>query len=62
MEQKVVRLLESAVEEAIAQALEHYVERLPFEPEGHTLHAMAKSAVTVYEAVADCNRQSRRPE
>lgn len=59
MEQRLIHTLERDMEAAIAEVMEQLSERLPVAPEHHTLHAMAKAAVTVYEAVADSQRPPR---
>lgn len=60
MEQRLIRLLEDEMEVAINETLERVADQLPFEPKDFTRHAMAKAAVTVYEAVADSNRSPKR--
>jgi len=53
MHQELVRELEDEIETAIAEVMARLKKKLPTKPQGHTLHAMAKAAVTVYEAVAE---------
>lgn len=48
------------MEDAINGVMERVADELPFEPKDVTRHAMAKAAVTVYEAVADSNRPPKR--
>jgi hypothetical protein len=62
MDSKTVEKLEGKVEEAIAEIIVKMgLKRLPLLPAHHTMHLMAKAAVTVHEAaVEDCElgRQS----
>lgn len=60
MEQKLIHTLERDVQNAIAEVMAELRDRLPCVAEDHTLHAMAKAAVTVYEAVADSQRPPKR--
>jgi len=54
MDQKTVSKLEENIEEAIAQViLKLSLDRLPLLPARHTMHHMAKAAVSVYEAVVE---------
>lgn len=54
MEQKVVRKLETEVEEAIADVIVGMgLKKLPLMPSRQTMHLMAKAAVTVYEAAVE---------
>ena len=51
--------LEGKIEEAIAEIIVKLgVRKLPLLPSRHTMHLMAKAAVTVYEAAVE----NRRPE
>lgn len=60
MEQKVVRKLESEIEESVAEVMSRLGLRdLPLLPSHQTMHLMAKAAVTVYEAAVENDR--RRP-
>ena len=59
MQQRLIKMLERELEDAIAEALEQLADKLPLSPEDHTIHAMAKAAVTVYEAVTDADRMGR---
>ncbi len=55
---KTVEKLESKIEEAIAAIIVKMgVRNLPLLPSRHTMHLMAKAAVTVYEAADEnCDR------
>jgi len=54
MDQKTVEKLESKIEDAIAQVIISMgLKRLPLLPARHTMHLMAKAAVTVYEAAVE---------
>lgn len=54
MDHKTVEKLESKIEDAIAQViLSMGLKRLPLLPARHTMHLMAKAAVTVYEAAVE---------
>ena len=54
MEQKVVRKLESELEEAIAGVIIRMgLKKLPLLPSHQTMHLMAKAAVTVYETAVE---------
>ena len=54
MDQKSVEKLESKMEEAIAEIMVKMgVKKLPLLPSRHTMHLMAKAAVTVYEAAVE---------
>lgn len=51
MEQKTVDQLERKIEAAIADVMKKQETKgLPLQPSRHTVHLMAKAAVTVYEA------------
>jgi hypothetical protein len=52
MDQKTVGKLEKELEEAIAHVIVERMglRKLPLLPDRHTMHFMAKAAVTVYEA------------
>lgn len=57
MEQKIVKKLESEIEEAIAEVIVKMgLKRLPLLPSQQTMHLMSKAAVTVYETAVE-NRQ-----
>jgi hypothetical protein len=57
MDPKIVEKLEEKIEEAIAEVIVKMgLKKLPFLLARHTMHLMAKAAVTVYEAAVD-NRQ-----
>lgn len=57
MEQKIVKKLESEIEEAIAEVIMKMgLKRLPLLPSQQTMHLMSKAAVTVYETAVE-NRQ-----
>lgn len=59
MEPKVVRKLEQELEDAIAEVIVRMgLKKLPLLPTRHTMHLMAKAAVTVYEAAIE----NQRPE
>ena len=54
MEAKTVEKLEKQIEQAIADVIGTMgFKRLPLLPSRHTLHLMAKAAVTVYEAAVE---------
>jgi len=54
MESKTVEKLEKQIEQALAEVIVGMgLKRLPLLPSRHTLHLMAKAAVTVYEAAAE---------
>jgi len=54
MDPKIVEKLESKIEEAIAEIIMKMgLKRLPLLPSHHTMHLMAKAAVTVYEAAVE---------
>jgi hypothetical protein len=51
MDHRQVKDLEEAIEDAIRQIFRRPIARdLPMNPSPHTVHLMAKAAVTVYEA------------
>lgn len=59
MDPKTVEKIEEKIEEAIAQVIMKMgLKRLPLLPSQHTMHLMAKAAVTVYEAAVE----NQRPE
>jgi len=54
MDQKTVEKLEEKIEEAIAEIIVKMgLKKLPLLPSRHTMHLMAKAAVTVYEAAVE---------
>jgi len=54
MEAKTIEKLEKQIEQALAEVIVGMgLKRLPLLPSRHTLHLMAKAAVTVYEAAAE---------
>jgi hypothetical protein len=54
MDPKTVVKLESTIEQAIAEVIMNMgVRKLPLLPSRHTIHLMAKAAVTVYEAAVE---------
>ena len=58
MDQKTVEKLEEKIEEAIAEIIVKMgLKKLPLMPARHTIHLMAKAAVTAYEAAVE-NRRS----
>lgn len=60
MDHRFVEQLEEKIEDAIAEVIRTMGRRkLPLIPDGHTVHLMAKAAVTVYEAAVE---NSREPE
>jgi hypothetical protein len=60
VEPKIVEKLEENIEEAIAAIMSKMgSSKLPLMPSGHTLHLMAKAAVTVYEAAVE-NQEPER--
>lgn len=57
MEPKVVRRLEQELEDAIADVIVRMgLKKLPLLPARHTMHLMAKAAVTVYEMAVENQR------
>ncbi len=57
MEQKIVKKLESEIEQAIAEVImKTGMKRLPLPPSHQTIHLMSKAAVTVYEAAVENQR------
>jgi len=57
MEPRTVRKLEEKIEEAIAEIIVTMgLRKLPLLPARHTMHLMAKAAVTVYEAAVENQR------
>jgi hypothetical protein len=60
MEPRTVEKLEEKIEEAIAEIIVKMgLKKLPLLPARHTMHLMAKAAVTVYEAAVENQRQER---
>jgi hypothetical protein len=58
MEPKVVEKPEEKIEEAIAEIIMKMgLKKLPLLPSDHTMHLMAKAAVTVYEAAVENQQQ-----
>ena len=58
MDQKIVKKLESNIEQAIVDVIiKMGLKRLPLLPSHQTIHLMSKAAVAVYEAAVE-NRQS----
>jgi hypothetical protein len=59
MDQKIVEKLEGKIEEAIAEIIvvKMGLKKLPLLPARHTMHLMAKAAITVYEAAVENQRQ-----
>ncbi len=54
MEPKTVEKLEQAIEQSIAEIIVKMgLKKLPLLPDRHTMHLMAKAAVTVYEAAVE---------
>ena len=63
MEHKTVENLEGKIEEAIAAIIVKMgVRKLPLLPARHTMHLMAKAAVTVYEAAVENDDRERPSE
>ena len=57
MEPRTVRKLEEKIAEAIAEVIVTMgLRKLPLLPARHTMHLMAKAAVTVYEAAVEKQR------
>lgn len=57
MDHKTVEKLEEKIEEAIAEiVVKMGLKQLPLLPDQHTMHLMAKAAVTVYEAAVENHR------
>ena len=58
MEPRTVERLERKIEDAIAEIMaEMGLRKLSLLPSRHTMHLMAKAAVTVYEAAVENQRQ-----
>jgi len=58
MDQKVVRMLENDIEEAVATVISGLgLGHLPLLPSQQTMHLMAKAAVTVYETAVENQRE-----
>jgi hypothetical protein len=58
MDSKTVAKLEEKIEEAIAEIIVKMgLKKLPLLPARHTMHLMAKAAVTVYEAAVENQRR-----
>ena len=56
MDPKTVAKLEDQIEKAIAEVITKMgLQKLPLLPSHHTMHLMAKAAVTVYEAAVEKN-------
>ena len=54
MDQKIVKKLESEIEDAIANVIMKMgLKRLPLLPSHQTMHFMSKAAVTVYETAVE---------
>ena len=54
MDQKIVKKLESEIEEAIAEVIMKMgLKRLPLLPSRQTMHLMSKAAVAVYETAVE---------
>ena len=59
MEQKVVRKLETNIEEAVAEVIIRTgLKELPLLPSRQTMHLMEKAAVTFHEAAIEYHRGS----
>jgi hypothetical protein len=60
MDPKTVKKLEEKIEEAIAEVIvvKMGLKKLPLLPARHTMHLMAKAAVSVYEAAVE-NQQHK---
>lgn len=57
MDPKTVEKLEEKIEEAIAEVIVKMgLKKLPLLPAHHTMHLMAKAAVTAYEAAVENNK------
>ncbi len=62
MEPETVEKLEEKIEEAIAAiVVKMGLKKLPLLPPPHTMHLMAKAAVTVYEAAVENRRPHDSP-
>jgi len=58
MDPKTVEKLEEMIEEAIAEIIVKMgIKKLPLLPARHTMHLMAKAAVSVYEAAVENQRR-----
>ena len=61
MDPKIVAKLEEKIEGAIAEVIVKMgLQKLPLLPSQHTLHLMAKAAVTVYEAAIENNARQEK--
>jgi hypothetical protein len=59
VEQETVEKLKEKIEKAVAEIVGKMgLKKLPLLPDRHTMHLMAKAAVTVYEAAVE----NQRPE
>jgi len=57
MDPKTVEKLEKKLEDAIAETIVKMgYKKLPLLPDRHTMHLMAKAAVTIYEAAVENHR------
>jgi hypothetical protein len=62
MDEKIVRKLEHKLEHAIFEVIAQMgLRKLPLLPSHHTVHLMAKAAVTVYEAAFENLRDDANP-
>jgi hypothetical protein len=61
MDHKTVEKLEDRIEDPIARiVVDIGLKRLPLLPSRHTMHLMAKAAVTVYDAAVENHDRGRR--
>ena len=61
MDPKTVEKLEEKLKDAIAEVvLKMGLQKLPLLPSDHTMHLMAKAAVSVYEAAVENQRPEER--
>lgn len=58
LDSRTVEKLEEKIEEAVAQVIiKMGLKKLPLLPDHHTMHLMAKAAVSVYEAAVENHRR-----
>jgi hypothetical protein len=63
MDPKIVEKLQDKIEEAIAEIIVKMgLKKLPLLPSRHTMHLMAKAAVTVYEATVENSALGRQSD
>jgi len=61
MDQKIVKKLESEIEEAIAEVIMKMgLKQLPLLPSHQTMHLMSKAATTVYETAVENHQTDQK--